>query len=159
MALEFFALFHVCFSGVKIMQRRSFVGICLGSSLLGAFGGVQTAFAKPRKEKGGGGDKGSNDPNGWVWSYTAKSNEDKVSGTFRVCNHEVFKDGTKVGVVDPQGGHYLGDKTVLILTNFGRLNGKLLLEKTNMKPPVWVGTLKAKDGTEWHFKAKLETKK
>ena len=65
----------------------------------------------------------------------------------------------KSGHVDPQGGAGLGDKVVLILTDFGKLNGKVLLEKTKMHPPVWVGTLRAEDGTEWHFKAKLATTK
>jgi hypothetical protein len=140
------------------MQRRSFLGICLSSSLIGAFGGVQAACAKPRKEKRGDG-PGNSDPNGWVWSYTAKSGEEEVSGTFRIRNHEVFKDDRKVGTVVPHGGTGLGDKVDLILTNFGKINGKALLEKTDMKPPVWVGTLKTKDGTEWHFKAKLATEK
>ena len=132
------------------MQRRSFLGICLGSSLLGVFGGVQAAFAKPKK---------GNDQNGWMWTYTAKSDDEEKSGTFRIRNHEVFKDEKKVGHVDPQGGAGLGDKVVLILTDFGKLNGKVLLEKTKMHPPVWVGTLKAEDGTEWQFKAKLATTK
>ena len=136
------------------MQRRSFLGVCLSSSLIGVFGGVQAAFAKPKQ----GSSKSNNDPNGWVWSYTAKSDEEEISGTFRIRNHEVFKDEKKVGTVIPHGGAGLGDKVDLILTNFGKINGKALLEKTKMHPPVWVGTLTTKDGTEWHFKAKLAEK-
>ena len=49
-----------------------------------------------------------------------------------------------MGIVIPQGGAGLGDKVVMTLTSFGKLNGKVLLEKTKMHPPVWVGTLTAK---------------
>ena len=131
------------------MQRRSFVSISICLLWVVALGTTQTAFGKP---------KGSYDPNGWVWGYTAKNASEEVSGTFRIANHEVFKDGQKVGTVVPHGGAGLGDKVDIILTNFGKINGKALLEKTKMNPPVWVGTLKAKDGKEWHLTTKLLSK-
>jgi hypothetical protein len=131
------------------MQRRFFLRSCLCLSLIGVFGSIQTALAKHKKV----------DPNGWVWKFTATSRNDQQSGTFRIRNHEIFKNEKKVGHVDPLGGTGLGDKVVLTLTDLGNLNGQVLLEKTHAKPPVWVGTLKTKDGTEWEFKAKLVTKK
>lgn len=134
------------------MRRRSFLGICAGSSLIGVFGVVPAAVAKPKKH---GSDGGNNDPNGWLWSYSATKGESVESGTFRVSNLEVFKSEKKVGHIEPEGGKGLGDKTVLILTDFGDLSGTVVLEKVHMKPPAWAGTLKKDDGTEWHFKVKL----
>jgi hypothetical protein len=134
------------------MRRRSFLTLCLCSSLFAIVGAAHTASAKPKKQN-------KNDSNGWVWTYTAQSGKRTESGTFRVRNFEVFKNGKKVGHIDPKGGHGLGDKTVLILTDFAPINGRVLLEKTHAKPPVWLGTLNAKDGRKWQFKAKLATKK
>jgi hypothetical protein len=134
------------------MRPCFFVALCLCSSLIAIVGATHTASAKPNKQN-------SDDSNGWVWTYTAESGKQTESGTFRVRHHEVFKNGKKVGHVDPQGGHGLGDKTMLVLTDFGPISGGVLLEKTHAKPPVWVGTLKAKDGRKWLFRAKLATKK
>jgi hypothetical protein len=117
--------------------------------LIGAFGAVQTAIAKPRKSAG------NNDPNGWLWAYTATQGDKEESGTFRVRSFQVFKGEEKVGHIDPKGGTSLGDQSTLILTNFGKINGTVELVKTQRKPPVWTGTLKKEDGTEWHFKVKL----
>jgi hypothetical protein len=143
------------------MRRRSFLGVCLCSStagVVGVFGAMQNAIAakpagkKPAENKGG-----NQDPNGWIWSYVATKGDKEESGTFRVSNLQVFKEQKKVGHIDPAGGHKLGDSTVLILTDFGKLNGKATLEKSHKKPPVWAGTLKTEDG-EWSFKAKLVEK-
>jgi hypothetical protein len=139
----------VLFSGVVAMQRRSFLSVCLCSSLLGVLGGERKAIAKSKDE---------NDPDGWIWHYTAKNGSEEKSGKFRVRNYKIFKDEKEVGRVNPVGGHGLGDKTILVLTDFGKLSGTAVLEKTHSKPAVWRGTLKAKDGTNWTFKVKLVTK-
>jgi hypothetical protein len=114
--------------------------------LIGAFGAVPTASAKPKK--------GDNDPDGWLWAYTATNGDKEESGTFRVMNFQVFKGEKKVGHIDPKGGTAIGDRTTLILTNFGKLNGKVELVKTHKTPPVWIGTLKDEDGGEWGLKVK-----
>jgi hypothetical protein len=116
---------------------------------MGSLGAVQ-AFARQPQQ--------NSDPNGWIWSYVATSGDKEKSGTFRVSNLQVFKNGKKVGHIDPKGGAKLGDATTLILTDFGKLTGTAELVKSHKKPAVWAGTMKAKDGTEWHFKAKLVEK-
>jgi hypothetical protein len=140
------------------MRRRSFLGVCAQMSLagmVGLYGTAQTAVAKsPAKKSAKHGDK--ENPDGWLWSYVAKKGDKEVSGTFRVVNHEIFKDKKKVGRVEPQGGRKKGDTTVLTLTDFGgRLDGKAVLEKKHSNPAVWRGTLTTKNGDEWDFKAKV----
>ena len=133
------------------MRRRSLLVVCLSFALVGILGAVQAFAAKHSKG-------GNSDPNGWIWSYVATSGDKEESGTFRVSSLQVFKDGKKVGHIDPKGGTKLGDSTTLILTDFGKLNGTAELVKSHKKPPVWAGTMKTKDGTEWHFRAKLVEK-
>lgn len=137
-----------------MMRRRSFFGVCVSLLLMGVvmlFGATPTAIAKRRARK-------AEDPNGWIWSYVATSGSKSESGTFQVLSLQIYQDKKKVGHVDPKGGAKLGDTTTLILTDFGKMNGTAELTKSHKKPPVWAGTLKATDGTEWHFKAKLVEK-
>lgn len=89
------------------------------------------------------------------WEYTATKGENTESGTVQVRRYKMFKKEKEVGSVDPQGGTGLGDRTVLTFTDFGQFNGTAILEKTHLKPPIWKGTLRSNDGSQWQFTAKL----
>jgi hypothetical protein len=132
------------------MLRRSFLGLGLSSLLIGIVGSAQTASAK---------NGGKKDIDGWVWHYAVQSGSKTESGQFRVRKYDVFKGGKQVGHIDPKGGHGLGDKSVIVFTDFGALNGTVVLKKTGMKPPTWSGTLIAKDRSRWQLRVKLASKK
>jgi hypothetical protein len=131
------------------MLRRSFVQMSVCICLIGAFGAVQTATAKPPAKK---------DPDGWIWRYTATKGNRTESGTFRVLHHEVFRGQKKIGHVVPEGGTALGDKTTLILDDFDDMSGTAVLTKIRKKPLTWAGKLQKEGGAEWKLSVVLAEK-
>jgi hypothetical protein len=108
-----------------------------------------SADAKGGKKKGGNRD-GKDDVVGTRWHYTLKNGQKVERGTFRVLNLVVFKGPSQVGVVLPNPKQ--PDQSTLTITRLSDMNGVAVIRKTGRKPPVWRGTLKKTDGTEWDLR-------
>jgi hypothetical protein len=68
---------------------------------------------------------------GTIWEFQASSGIATVDGQFRVYRKDVFKGPNKVGYVKPKDD----DETTLVITDFPKLNGTVVLRKTRRKPP------------------------
>lgn len=93
---------------------------------------------------------GKNDVAGTRWQYTLKRGQNVERGTFRVRNLVVFKGPSQVGVVSPNPKQ--PDESTLTITRLSDMNGVAAIRKTGRKPPVWRGTLKKTDGSEWNLR-------
>ena len=81
---------------------------------------------------------------GAIWSYTlSKDGEKDVKGKFRVSDKVIYKDGEKVGTVEPKDK----DDTTLVFTGLPELNGTATLKKSRFGHAA--GTLIKKDKSEW----------
>ena len=95
------------------------------------------------------GKDGVDDVKGARWDFQATDGDEVVEkGFFRVADKVIYKGKKKVGRVEAESR----TETKLLINNFEKLNGKVVLKKVEEKPPVWEGTLKRKDGKRLKMK-------
>ena len=95
------------------------------------------------------GKDGVDDVKGARWDFHATEGAEVVEkGFFRVADKVIYKGKKKVGKVEAESR----TETKLLIDNFEKLNGKVVLKKVEEKPPVWEGTLKRKDGKRLKIK-------
>ena len=95
------------------------------------------------------GKDGVDDVKGARWDFQATDGDEVVEkGFFRVADKVIYKGKKKVGKVEAESR----TETKLLIDDFEKLNGKVVLKKIEEKPPVWEGTLKRKDGKRLKLK-------
>ena len=95
------------------------------------------------------GKDGVDDVKGARWDFQATDGDEVVEkGFFRVADKVIYKGKKKVGKVEAESR----TETKLLIVDFEKLNGKVVMKKIEEKPPVWEGTLKRKDGKRLKLK-------
>ena len=95
------------------------------------------------------GKDGVDDVKGARWDFQATDGDEVVEkGFFRVADKVIYKGKKKVGKVEAESR----TETKLLIDDFEKLNGKVVMKKIEEKPPVWEGTLKRKDGKRLKLK-------
>lgn len=91
---------------------------------------------------------------GAIWEYKIERDGKTEHGTFRVFQYDIFKGAHKVGKVQPKNK----EESTLNFNGLNELAGTAIIRKVRRKPPVWKGTLKKADGTEWDIRIDVRDK-
>lgn len=124
------------------MIRSALLGVVFGT-LVAAL--VLPVAAKDREDD-------PKDVPGTIWHYELTHGSRKQGGQFRVQGTAIFNGDKRVGTIRPKSD----DETTLIFSGHRDFDGKAALRRVERRPPVWEGTLKKDDGTEWQMKVTIK---